>query len=159
MLFVLLQLDLLVQLVEVSVHPGPDVAGALGVLEDLCVLALLAPDDGCADLDAGALRQGGDLIDDLVDGLLFDLFAALGAVGCAHPGPEEPQIIVYFRHGAHRGAGVFGGGLLVDGDGGTQALDIVHIRLVHLPQEHPGVGTEGFHIAALALGVNGVEGK
>ena len=42
MLFIFFQLDLLVQLIEVPVGPDPDVAGALGVLEDLGVLALFA---------------------------------------------------------------------------------------------------------------------
>ena len=159
MLLVLLQLDFLVQLVEVPVHPGPDVAGALGVLEDLGVLALLAPDDGGHHLDAGALRQGEDLVDDLVDGLLFDLLAALGAVGSAHPGPEKPEIVVDLRHRAHSGPGVLAGGFLVNGDGGAQALDIVHIGLVHLAQEHPGVGAQGLHIPPLALGVNRIKGQ
>jgi len=158
-LFVFLQLDVLVQLVEVPVHPGPDIAGALGVLEHLGVLALLAPDHRRHHLDTGALRQGKDLVNDLVDGLLADLLAALGAVGRAHPGPEEPQVVVDLRHRAHGGAGVFAGGLLVNGDGGGKSLDIVHIRLVHLAQEHPGVGGETLHIPPLAFGVDGIEGQ
>ena len=158
-LLVLLQLDLLVQLVQAPVHPGPDVAGALGVLEDLGVLALLAPDDRGHHLDAGALRQGEDLVDDLVDGLLLDLPAALGAVGGAHPGPQQAEVVVDLRHRAHGGPGVLAGGLLVDGDGGAQALDIVHVGLIHLAQEHPGIGAEGLHIPPLALGIDGVEGQ
>jgi hypothetical protein len=39
-------------------------------------------------------------------------------VGRAHPRPQQTQIVVDLRHRAHGGAGVFGGGLLVDGDGG-----------------------------------------
>ena len=119
---------------------SPDVAGALGVLEHLGVLALLAPDHRSHDLDAGALGQSQDLINDLVDGLLADDLAALGAVGRTHPGPEQAQVVVDLRHRAHSGTGVLAGGLLVDGDGRAEALDIVHVRLVHLPQEHPGVG-------------------
>ena len=158
-LLVLLQLDLLVQLVQIPVHPGPDVAGPLGVLKDLGVLTLLAPDDGGHHLDAGALRQREDLIDDLVNGLLANLLAALGAVGGAHPGPQQAEVVVDLRHRAHGGPGVLAGGLLIDGDGGAQALDIVHVGLVHLAQEHPGIGAEGLHIPSLALGVDGVEGQ
>ena len=158
-LLVLLQLDLLVQLVQIPVHPGPDVAGPLGVLKDLGVLTLLAPDDGGHHLDAGALRQREDLIDDLVNGLLANLLAALGAVGGAHPGPQQAEVVVDLRHRAHGGPGVLAGGLLVNGDGGAETLDIVHIGLVHLAQEHPGIGAEGLHIPSLALGVDGVEGQ
>ena len=35
----------------------------------------------------------------------------------------------------------------------------VHIGLVHLAQELAGVGGKRFHVAALALGVDGVEGQ
>ena len=109
--FVLLQLDLLVQLVEVSVHPDTDIAGALGLLKHLGVLALFAPDHRSHHLNAGPLRQGEDLVDDLVDGLLADLLAAFRAVGRARSGPQQAEIIVDLRHGAHRGTGVFAGGL------------------------------------------------
>ena len=49
------------------------------------------------------------------------------------------------------------GGLLFDGNGGRQALDHVHIGLVHQLQELAGVGGQAFHIPALALGVQRVE--
>jgi hypothetical protein len=100
-----------------------------------------------------------DLVDDLVDGLLADLLAADGAVWCAHPGPEETEVVVDLRHRAHGGAGVLAGGLLIDGDGGGKSVDIVHVRLLHLAQEHPGIGGEGLHVPPLSLGVDGVEGQ
>ena len=158
-LLVLLQLDLLRQLVEGAIHPHPDIAGLPGVLEDLLVLALPGPDHRGQDLDTAALRQGQDLVDDLVDGLLADLLAADGAVGGAHPGPQQAEVVVDLRHRAHGGAGVLAGGLLVDRDGGGQAVDVVHIGLLHLAQEHPGVGAEALHIPPLALGIDGVEGQ
>ena len=156
-LLIFLKLDLLVQLVEVSVHPDTDIAGALGLLEHLGVLALFPPDHRGHHLNAGPLRQGEDLVDDLVDGLLADLFAAFRAVGCARPGPQQAEIVVNFRDGTHRGTGVLAGGLLVNGNSGAEALDIVHVRLVHLSQEHPGIGGQTLHIPPLTLGVNGVK--
>ena len=159
MLLVLLQLDLFRQLVEAAVHPGPDIAGLPGVLKDLGVLPLPGADHRGQDLDAAALRQLQHLVDDLVDGLLADLLAADGAVGGAHPGPEEAEVVVDLRHGAHGGPGVLAGSLLVDGDGGGESVDIVHVRLLHLAQEHPGVGAEALHVPPLALGVDGVEGQ
>ena len=158
-LFVLLQLDLLVQLVEAAVHSGPDIAGALGILKHLGVFALFAPDHRSHHLNSRSLRQRQHLIDDLVDGLLADLLAAVGAVGRTRSGPQQTEIIVDLRHGAHGGPGVFAGGFLVDGDSGAEALDIVHVRLVHLAQKHPGVGRKALHIPSLALGVDRVEGQ
>ena len=158
-LFVLLQLDLLVQFVEAAVHSGPDIAGALGILKHLGVLALFAPDHRSHHLNPGPLRQCQHLIDDLVDGLLADLLAAVGAVGRTRSGPQQTEIVVDLRHGAHGGPGVFAGGFLVDGDSWAEALDIVHVRLVHLAQKHPGVGRKALHIPSLALGVDRVEGQ
>ena len=158
-LFVFLQLDLLVQLIEVPVNTRPDITGALGVLQHLGVLALLAPDDRRHDLNPRPLWQRQHLIDDLVNGLLPDLLAAVGAMGRARSGPQQTKIVVDLRHGTHSGPGVFAGGFLVDGDSGAEALDIVHVRLVHLAQKHPGVGRKALHIPSLALGVDRVEGQ
>jgi hypothetical protein len=49
--------------------------------------------------------------------------------------------------------------LLFDRDGGGQALDAVDIGLAHQLQELAGVGGEALHVAALALGIDGVEGE
>src|SRR5207244_6781555 len=38
-------------------------------------------------------------------------------------------------------------------------LDEVHVGLLHLPQELPGVGGQALDVAPLALGVDGVEGQ
>ena len=156
---VLLQLDGLPQVVNQAVHPGPHKAGFPRGLKLLLVLALAAPHHRRQNLDAGLFRQGEHLVHNLVDGLLLDFPAADGAVGDADAGVQQPQVVVDLRHRAHGGAGVFGGGLLVDGDGRGKAVYHVHVGLFHLAQEHPGVGGKALHIAPLALGVDGVKGQ
>ena len=99
------------------------------------------------------------LVHDLLRGLLGDGFAADGAVRTAHAGPQQAHVVVDLGDGAHGGARVLAGGLLVDGDRRRQALDEVDVGLVHLAQELPGVGGERFDVAALALGEDGVEGE
>ena len=42
---------------------------------------------------------------------------------------------------------------------GRQALDGIDVGLLHQLQELAGIGREGFDIAALALGIDGVEGE
>jgi len=158
-LVILLELDLFREVIDDAVHPGADIAPLAGVLEELDILPLPPPNHGGEDLEAGALGVLHELVHNLVHCLLADLLAALGAVRHADAGPEEAEIVIDLRHRAHGGAGVFGGGLLVDGDGGAEAVDGVHIRLLHLAQELPGIGAEALHIAALALGIDGVEGK
>ena len=159
MLLVLLGLDLLGQIVLNAVQAHPGKALLPGILKYLLVLALFPPDHRRKNEEAGSLPQGLHPVHDLIDGLAADLLAALGAMRNAGPGPEQTQIVINFRNRAHGGAGAFGGGLLVDGDGRGQPVNGVHIRLIHLSQELPGIGAEALHIPALALGINRVKGK
>ena len=78
----------------------------------------------------------------------------IGAVRHADAGIQQAQIVVNLGHGAHGGAGVFGGGLLVDGNGRGQAVNLVDIRLVHLPQKLPCIGGQRLHIPPLPLGID-----
>ena len=48
---------------------------------------------------------------------------------------------------------------MLDGDGGREAVDGVDVGALHLVEELAGVGGKGFDVAALAFGVNGVEGE
>jgi hypothetical protein len=77
----------------------------------------------------------------------------------ADAGEQQTEVVVDLGDGAHRGARVAAGRLLVDGDGRRQALDEVDVGLVHLPEELAGVGRQRLDVAALALGVDGVEGQ
>ncbi|VVB72736.1 Uncharacterised protein [uncultured archaeon] len=89
----------------------------------------------------------------------LDANIVVRAVGNADPRKEQPQVVVDRSYRADGAARVLGGSLLLDGYGGGEPLDAVHIRLIHLAQELAGVGGERFDIAALALGVNGVKGQ
>ena len=42
---------------------------------------------------------------------------------------------------------------------GREAGDVVDVRLLHHVEELPGVGRQALDVAALALGVDGVEGE
>src|SRR3989338_8242643 len=64
-----------------------------------------------------ANHRVGNLADDLLYRQAGGLPPAGGAVGVADPGKQQAQIVIYLGDCAHGGAGVVGGGLLVDGDG------------------------------------------
>ena len=138
-------------------------AGAEALLvegfEFFAELAFAAADDGGVDGDALAGGEGGDAFDDLLGGLAGDGAAAVGAVGLAYAGVEEAEVVVDFGDGADGGAGAAAGGFLLDGDGGGEAVDGVDVGALHLVEELSGVGREGFDVAALAFGVDGVEGE
>ncbi|SIN03530.1 Uncharacterised protein [Mycobacteroides abscessus subsp. abscessus] len=141
------------------VHHGPGVALLGQGGEQVLELALAGADHRGEDLQAGPLRAGHQLVHDLLRGLLLDRLPADRAVGVPDARPEQAHVIVDLGDGADRRAGVLGGGLLIDGHRRGQALDEVDVGLVHLAEEHPGVGGQGFDVAALALGEDGVEGQ
>ena len=138
--FVLLEGNFLTEVVHVPVGADADIARAARVLENFHMLALFPANDRRHDLHARALAQRHELVDDLVNGLLANFLAAVGAVRRADARPQKAQIVVHLRHRADGGAGILRGGLLVDGDGGGEALDIVDVGLFLLPEEHARVG-------------------
>ena len=64
-----------------------------------------------------------------------------------------------FGHRADGRARVLRGRLLLDGDRRRQAVDLVDVRLLHHLQELARVSRQRLDVAALALGVDRVEGE
>src|ERR1035441_7805071 len=83
--------------------------------------------------------------------------AALAAVQLCDMRPKHLHVIANLGHRAHRGTGSPDGVALLDGDGGRDAFNAVHLGLVHAVEELPRVGREGLDIAPLALREQGVE--
>ncbi len=159
MLAVLVEGDILFQLMEFSVHADAGIALAAQLLEQPSVFALPPSNDRSKDLDLPPFTQVKHPIDDLLGGLGGDRAATLVAMGFSDVGKQQPQIVVDLGDRPHSGAGVVAAPLLVDGDRRGESLDEVHLGLVHLAEELASVRGEGFHITALALGVDRIEGQ
>jgi hypothetical protein len=127
--------------------------------EFLAVLTLAAAHHRREQIKPGAFRQRHDAVDHLRHGLTLDRQAGGGRVGHADARPQKPHVVVDLGDGADGGARVARGGLLLDGNGRRQAVDLVDVRLLHHLQKLPGIGREALDIAALAFGVDGVEGE
>ena len=127
------------------------------VLEQRLVLALAAADHRREHLEPGAVGQLEDAVDDLLRRLALQAGAVVGAVLDADARVQQAQVVVDLGDRADRGPRVAAGRLLVDRDGRRQPLDDVDVGLVHLPEELAGVRAEALDVAALALGVDGVE--
>jgi hypothetical protein len=80
-------------------------------------------------------------------------------MGDADGGIEDAQIIVNFGDGSDGGARAAIRGFLLDGDGGAEAIDGIDFGALHLIEELARVGGEGFDVAALSFGIDGVEGE
>ncbi len=136
-----------------------DAGVALGdeVRKQVFELAFLVADDRRDDLRAGALGEFENLVDHVLCGLLADLLARDGVVLGANAGVQEAEVVVEFGDGPDGRPRVVGPVLLVDGDGGREALDGLDLRLVHLAEEVPRVGRKRLDVPPLALRVDGVE--
>ncbi len=146
------------EVAEFAVDAGAE-ALPVKLVEEVLELALAAADDGRHDSDALAPAEIENALSDLFGGLAGDGPAAVGAMGCADRGVEQAQVVVDLGDGADGGAWAAAGGLLLDGDGRAKALNGVHIGALDLVEELAGVGGEGFDVAALAFGIDGVEGQ
>ena len=114
------------------------------------------PADVGEDIDrmGGAVEDGPE---DVLDGIGLHFQPADRGIGTADAGEEQPQEIVYFRRGGDGGAGIADIDLLLDGDGGRDALDHLHVGLGHPAEELPGIGGKALREAALAFREQRVE--
>src|SRR3979490_2571768 len=74
-------------------------------------------------------------------------------------GPQQTEVVVDLRDRANGGPRIGTRGLLLDGNRRRKSFDRVDVGLVHEPEELPSVSGKRFDVAALALGVNRVEGE
>ena len=148
-----------VDLVELAVDLDALEALLLKVGEFLAVLALPAADDRRKQIEPRALRQRHHPVDHLGDGLALDRQAGGGRIGDADARKEQAHIVVDFGDGADGRARIAAGRLLLDRNGGREAVDLVDVGLLHHLQELARIGRKAFDIAALALGIDRVEGE
>ena len=92
-------------------------------------------------------------------GLALDRQAGGRRIGNADAREEQAHVVVDLGDGADRRARVARGGLLLDRDGRRQAVDLVDVRLLHHLEELARIGRQALDIAALALGIDRVEGE
>ena len=156
-LFLLLQRRRLGQGMHHTVDPNPAVALGVQLVEEVDELALAGPHHRSEHLKLSALGHGQHLIDDLLRGLSRDPLATHRAVRRAGTRVEQTQVVVDLGDSADGGARVAVGGFLVDGYRRRKPLDEVDVGLVHLTEELPRIGAQGFDIATLTLGEDGIE--
>ena len=110
-------------------------------------------------VEARAFGQGEDRFGDFVYGIAAYETVAVDAVDGAAAGVEKSHVIIDFRRCGYGRAGISGGVFLLDSDGWGEAVDEVNVWFFNTFQELACVGAERLDVAALALGVDGVEGE
>ena len=104
-------------------------------------------------------RQREHLVDHLADGLRLQRVVVVRAARRADARVQQAQVVVDLGDGADGRARVVRGRLLLDRDRRRQALDVVDVGLLHHAQELARVGRQRLDVAALAFGVDRVEGQ
>ncbi len=125
----------------------------------LPILALAVAHDGRQQIGARALGQGHHPVNHVLHLLRLDGQAGGGAEGRARAGEQQAQVVMNFGHRADRGARIFRGGFLLDGNRRAEARDMVDIGLLHHVQKLARIGRQAFDIAPLPLGIDRVEGQ
>ena len=141
----------------VDAHLG--IATLAELFEQLAVMAFSAAHQRTEQQALASLEPGLDQGNDLLVGVTDHLFAADRRIGTRGTGIKQAQEIVNLGDGPDRRARVGTGGLLLDGDDGTQALDAFHLGLLQDAHEVLGIGGQGVHVAALPFGIKGIEGQ
>ncbi len=151
--------DLFVERAQDAIDAGAQKALAREFFEVLFVFAFTAAHDGGENHDARFVGERHDLAQNLLGALARNFDAAVRAMRHADGGVEDAQIVVDFGDGADGRARAAVGRFLLDGNGGAEAVDGVDLGALHLVEELARIGGKRFDVAALAFGVNGVEGE
>ena len=147
----------LVERIGDAVDPHPHEAGLLDRLEHVAVRAAPAAHHRREDHHPRLLRQRANRLLDLGRRLLRDRRAALRTGHVAHPGHQQPQVVVDLGDRGDRAARIRIAQPLVDGDRRLQALDAVDVGPLHLVEELPRVDRQALDVLPLPLGQQRVE--
>ncbi len=104
---------------NLPVDAGIDIPFLGQGLEQLAVMTFAPLDDRRQEGDFAPCEVFEDQFGDLLIGVMHHFFAGNGRIGTRRPGIEQTQKVVDLGHGAHRGAGILVGGLLLDGHDGA----------------------------------------
>ena len=144
-------------LAHLTIDTHIEEALAAHLLEELAVVSLTSLDEWSENKDGTALIIIQYEINYLLLGILDHLLARSVGVGLTGTGKEQAQVVVHLGDGAHGGAGILIGGLLLYGNHGRESSDLVYIGTLHATEEVAGIGREGLYIATLTLGKEGIE--
>ena len=153
------ELDIVLQFVHDAVDAGVHVAPSPHLLDFLAVGPPSTPNHGRENLGAAALVEGEYAFGHLPDALRRDGAVAARAMRPARPSKEKPQVVGDLGGGAHRASWAAADAALLDGERGGEPLDGFDVGLLELVEKLTRIGGKRLDVAALALGVEGVESQ
>ena len=133
------------------------VAALPQLVEQLAVVALAAPHERRQQVAFAVAVGGEDQVHNLAVGVAHHLLAGLRRDGARTFRVQQAEEVIDLRDGAHGGAGVVPGGLLLDGDDRAQAADLLHLRLLEDAHEVLRIRGQGVHVPPLAFRIDRIE--
>ena len=157
MLLVAVEVDLIVEAVHIAIHAGTREASLADLFKDRLIRPLACAYQRREDKQAGTIGKLFDLVHDLLRGLFHHLTSTNWTMRDTRTREQKPHVVIDFGNGTDRRTGIMRCGFLINRDGGGESIYIVHIGLIHLPDELARVGRQRFHITPLTLCKNRVE--
>ncbi len=155
----LVQLGDLVQFTDLAVHPGADKSLGAQHIENLFMFPFATLDQRCQQHQFAALGQGQNMVYHLAHGLGIQWRIVVRTTWLASASKQQAQVIVYFGDGTDGRAWIVGRGLLLNGNGRGQTLNMINVRLFHDREKLACISREGLHITALTFGINRIESQ
>ncbi len=159
MALVLVEVDGFIELAHLTIDARSCEPITQQEFQNLTVFSLFVLHHGSEYRDVRLFGKPHHLIDDFLHGLLGDLLAALRAVRGSHSCEHEPQVIEDLGDRSHSRTGILARRFLVDRNRRRQAVDVIHVRLLHLTKKLPGVSGQRFHVLSLSFGIDGIKGQ
>ena len=131
MLLLFIQDRSFIQIADKAIDASAYKTLASKVVQQMYVFAFAVLNHGCQQHKLAALRQRQHLIHHLTHGLCIERLSVLRTTGFPGAGKQQTQVIVDLSNGAHGGARVVRGRLLLNGNRGGQAFHMVHIGFFH----------------------------
>ena len=111
------------------------------------------------DVESRSGRKGHHRVGDALHGVRFDLTPTIRTIRVTHSRPQQTEVVIDLGRRADCRARCLGRVFLLDGNGGRETFDRFDVRLFHPFQELPRIRRKRFDVAALTLGVDGVESQ
>ena len=148
-----------VEVIDLAVDPDPAESLAVVIGKFLAIFALATANHRGKKIEPRAVIHAKQDVDHLADGLAADGKAGGRRVGDTDSRPQKTHVVINLGDGADGGARVAGRRFLLDRNCRRQPFDQIDVGLLHHFQKLARIGRKRFDIAALALGIDRVEGK
>src|SRR5947209_2858805 len=140
MFLLLIQFDLITEVIDRAIDANTDIAGSTLLLKDIFIFTFASLHKWRKQKNTCPFGQAQHCISNLLECLLTHLTSAFWTVWMTDASVEQTQVVVDFGHGANGRAWVMSRALLIDGDSGREAVNVVNVGLFHLVQELASVG-------------------